>query len=465
MLQPATVKNYSLPSTSLVGSQELRMDAGHYSPELLQVLHTLNESGMRMERLADITSHVFIPPRFKRVYVDAEHGIPFLQGSHIVHFQPADLKYLSRSLHRLEQWVIRAGWLLVTCSGTIGRITMCPQEWDGWAASQHILRIIPDEEKCPSGYLCSFLASPLGQVQLTANIYGAVVDELTQQQAEGIMIPLPETDEDWELVRSVDANMREAVVRRLQAVSLVNGAIAGIQPSFQVAQESKQFALPVRHLSSSSGLRMDASHYNPSLLKALDTLEGLRTVRLGEIADVFMPPRFKRVYVEPEHGLPFLQGSHVVHFQPADVKYLSPVSCRNIEELKVKAGWLLVTRSGTVGRVVFCPSEWDEWVASEHIIRIVPNDEERCPSGYLCSFLASSLGQAQLSAHVHGAVVDELTVEQTKSILVPLPDNAADLEKVLSVDSELKKAAMTRTEAASLATRSVESVVRRFGPA
>ena len=80
-----------------------------------------------------------------------------------------------------EQWIIRAGWLLVTRSGTTGRTTVCPEEWDEWAASEHILRIVPNEEKCPAGYLCTFLSSPLGQAQLTASIYGAVVDELTEE--------------------------------------------------------------------------------------------------------------------------------------------------------------------------------------------------------------------------------------------------------------------------------------------
>ena len=156
-----SVENYSLPSNSLAGSQEFRLDAAHYNPELLKAISVLRTSGMRVERLADITDKLFIPPRFKRIYVDnPAHGVPFLQGRHIVQFQPTDIKHLSKSCHRLERWMVSAEWLLVTCSGTIGRTVMCPQEWDGWAASQHILRIVPDKKKCPPGYLCAFLASP-----------------------------------------------------------------------------------------------------------------------------------------------------------------------------------------------------------------------------------------------------------------------------------------------------------------
>ena len=143
-----------------------------------------------------------------------------------MHFQPANLKYLSREAHKnLDQRIIRAGWLLVTRSGTIGHITICPEDWDEWAASEHFLRFVPDEEKCPSGYLYSFLASTLGQVQLMAKIYGGGVDEITEDQAASVKVPIPTTDEGWERARSIDATMKKSVAERSKAVSLSAKAV------------------------------------------------------------------------------------------------------------------------------------------------------------------------------------------------------------------------------------------------
>ena len=451
---PPSVQNYSLPSVSLTGG-ELRLDAARYSPDLLDAIRVLRESGMQLARLADITDDVFIPPRFKRIYVEPEYGVPFLQGSHIVHFQPATLKYLSRLTRRLEQWIVNAGWILVTCSGTIGRTAICPTEWDGWAASQHILRIVPDEERCPSGYLCSFLSSPLGQVQLTANIYGAVVDELTEKQADGILVPLPTTEKDRALVRAVDAAMRGSVAKRSEAVSLVNKAVAEVRPSPVTLDESGGFSLWIRHLGDDE-LRIDAGYYNPSFLHALDLLGETDAVRLGEIAEVFMPPRFKRIYVEPEHGVPFLQGSHVIHFQAAGLKHLYREHDR-IGEVLVKAGWILVTRSGTVGRVAMCPVEWEGWAATEDIIRVVP-DEKECPGGYLLSFLASLMGQVQLTSQVHGAVVDHLTEDHIRNVLVPLPD----ARTIRKIDSTMKKGIDMKSKAVASAQESVGKLMQMF---
>lgn len=229
--------SYALPSGFLAESSEVRLDAGHYSPELLYARRVLEQSGLKLKRLGNIVEEVILPGRIpKRIYVEPDAGLPFLQGSHVVHFQPADLKYLSPASHRnIDLIVIRAGWVLITRSGTVGRVALCPPEWDGWAASEHIIRVIPNERRCLAGYLCSFLASSLGQVQLTASIHGAVVDELTDEQVRNVLVPLPEKKSDRDLVRSIDEGMKRATALKSQAVVATQTSVANVtawlQPS------------------------------------------------------------------------------------------------------------------------------------------------------------------------------------------------------------------------------------------
>ena len=209
LLERTPVERFALPSGSLFDTHDLRMDASHFNPVLLRALESLNTSGMKIETLDSLVSHVFMPPRFRRIYVDKNEGIPFLQGSHVVRFRLDDVKFLSRTSHKdMDGIVVEAGWILVTRSGTVGRVAICPNDWDGWAASEHIIRILPDNDKCPSGYLCSFLSSSLGHAQLTAQIYGAVVDELTEQQVRDVLTPLPKTKADKQMLQSVDTKCR-----------------------------------------------------------------------------------------------------------------------------------------------------------------------------------------------------------------------------------------------------------------
>ncbi|TGK08988.1 hypothetical protein EHO60_13255 [Leptospira fletcheri] len=152
--------------------------------------------------------------------------MPFLQGSHIVHFQPADIKYVSKSAHKnVESWIIKKGWILVTRSGTFGRIALCEDDWDGWAASEHILRIIPDETKCTSGYLYAFLNSPIGQAQLTSKIYGAVVDELTEEQTKSILVPMPRTKKQKEQADLINVEAHKAMKKKLEAIKLTEQSL------------------------------------------------------------------------------------------------------------------------------------------------------------------------------------------------------------------------------------------------
>jgi len=52
------------------------------------------KEGRAVLRLRHVADRVFIPRPFKRIYVEASHGVPSLQGSHIAYFDPADIKYL-----------------------------------------------------------------------------------------------------------------------------------------------------------------------------------------------------------------------------------------------------------------------------------------------------------------------------------------------------------------------------------
>ena len=216
------IATFSIASQWLSKGDELRLDAGFYNPRVAEALAMLKHSGLPLKSLAEVTKRIFIPPRFKRIYVERSHGVPFLQGSHVVHFQPADIKYLSATAQvGLDRWIIRAGWILVTCSGTIGRVAIAPPSWDEWAASQHILRIVPEPSSpCPAGYIYAYLSSEIGQAQLTSRIYGAVVDEITEEQAQSVLIPVPTTTEQEEIVKAIDRTAQESVRAKDQAVML-----------------------------------------------------------------------------------------------------------------------------------------------------------------------------------------------------------------------------------------------------
>jgi hypothetical protein len=224
------IETFTVPSDLVTSELQGRLDATFYNQEAVHALAALKASGMRTQRLGDVTERVFMPTRFKRNYVSAVHGVPFLQGSHVVQFRPADLKYLSKAAHKnLQPYLIRHGWLLVTRSGSTGRVALVPPEWDGWAASEHIFRIVPKARGgVPAGYLASFLESPIGQAQLAAHVYGAVVDELTEDQVRSVEVPVPSTSAQRRKVKKIDELALKGLSERATAVEAFETAAGEI---------------------------------------------------------------------------------------------------------------------------------------------------------------------------------------------------------------------------------------------
>jgi type I restriction enzyme S subunit len=180
-------KAFTIPSSSIVD----RFDASSYVPLVRSVLDKLRHGRFPLVPLWQMTTQIFLPPRFKRIYVVKEHGVPFLQGSQLPLMRPYGLKYLSLKANAqyIEECLIVPNWVLVTRSGTIGRVALVSNAQSNWAASEHLLRIVPNDKECHPGYLTAFLLTPFGQHQLKAKIYGGVVDELTVADTQAIWIP------------------------------------------------------------------------------------------------------------------------------------------------------------------------------------------------------------------------------------------------------------------------------------
>ena len=105
---------------------------------------------------------------------------------------PANKKYLSFVHHgdRISnQLELHEDMTLITCSGTIGKVTLVGKHWENWTANQHIIRVVP-ASKDIAGYLSIFLASEYGYPLITRYTYGSVVDEIDDTHVGNIPVPL-----------------------------------------------------------------------------------------------------------------------------------------------------------------------------------------------------------------------------------------------------------------------------------
>lgn len=136
-------------------------------------------------------------------------------------------KYLSVKHHKKrisEELRLIENMVLVTRSGTIGKVALVPKHWENWIINEHVIRIVPASDSI-SGYLYVFLSSPYGYELIKRFTYGSVVDEIDDNHVSQIEIPLISRDIQDEINRlALEANKLryEAYKLEQQALIIVN---------------------------------------------------------------------------------------------------------------------------------------------------------------------------------------------------------------------------------------------------
>jgi type I restriction enzyme S subunit len=427
LLTKAKVHAFSVRGRRLTEGDH-RLDASFYADEAAAAERAVEDSDYPIASLGSLSQSIFHPPRFKRDWRDAKHGTPFLGGMEVLYLRPPKEKWLSPKQVEGLSLAVKHGWVLVTCSGTVGRTVFVTRSLDGWAVSQHVIRIVPAHQAC-GGYVFAYLTTWMGQALMLRSVYGGSIPEIEPDHLATIPVPLLPDGEQQEIHDQITKACRlrdEANDLLDQADELLHTELG--LPRFDELQASylggvkKPRAFVVR--ASELGDRLDASFHIPI---AKTTVQQLRSgahpvVQLGGLAQrIFMPPTYKRVYVRPEHGLPILSGSHLVQQRPIDLKFISPTAFdrTRVENYRIRAGWILVTGRGTIGLPCLVPLKWDGWLASHNILRVIAN--ARVHGGYIFAFLASSYGSLQMTAKQLGAVVNVLTPQDLSTIFLPNP--------------------------------------------
>ncbi|HPQ51001.1 MAG TPA: restriction endonuclease subunit S [Alphaproteobacteria bacterium] len=427
--------------SSFVARNAVRLDAGAYSAGSLAMQNFINVNDRPTIELSKIANIFGFGP-FKRTYIeDSKKGIPLLTSAEIMELDP-DPKVMAKVDNpNWPQYQIKQRSILVSCSGTIGNIALVPKKWDSWGVSQDAIRVIP-QGGC-LGFIYSFLRLPWMKDAIVGKKSGSVIDHIYEDDLKRLVVPLPSEACIQELESKINQvlNLREESDELLAQANTMIHEVNGLSElqRDKVDQYDPEGAIEAIIVSSTevfhnnhagSEYRLDAHYYNPLAELAIKNIRQCKS-EVKTIDDVtkmvFMCGRFKRNYVDKEYGVPFLSGKNIIQIRPSDLKYISLTETSDINDLKLEATWTLITRSGTIGRTCFVWKNYENYAATEHIIRIVPNEEEIDP-GCLYAFLSSSYGKQQVLRFRHGSVIDEVTAKQIKKVIIPLPSESEQKE-------------------------------------
>lgn len=434
-------------SLSDVVSRGKRLEASVFDVEVKQARQVIKKGKYPLTTIGGEKglTNSYTCGRFKRIWVE-KSNLPIYQPSSIVNIKPTPDGYISHlTKTNIEALRVSQGQILMTCSGTIGKVSYVSKTLDNKIFSHDLLRI-DCKSQFDQGYIYAYLKSKIGNKILLTNSYGAVITHIESEHLA--TVPIPNAPD--EIKKRIHNLIAHSYKLRDESNELIDEATKLLVEELHLPKlhefevEDYKKTAPVEtfnvKLSEMSG-RVDASYHVPivdaiveHLQKYADEVTTIGDSRISK--DVILPGRFKRVYVDEGYGKVLLGGKQITELDPSGKKYLSITkhNKRIEEQLEIKENTTLITRSGTIGKITLVPKHWEHWVASEHIIRVVPANKNI--AGYLNVFLSSDYGYQLISRFTYGSVVDEIDDNHVRQIAIPLLKNKDIQSKINSLALE-----------------------------
>lgn len=442
---------------------QYRLDGSFYCGDIIKARLLLGQlNSNKLEQYGNC----WMLNRYKKVGAEGlKNGVPFFAANRIVEAKPLPDKYVNKSFKHLKKYFVEnSNTLLITRSGTVGKVTIFDKRFEGVALSEDLLRFQIDSNELPVGYIYTYLRSWIGQSLLISSEFGSVISHIDPGHLLNTNIIVI----DQQNIKKIHNDIMQAFYLREQANNLIDESQELFYKLLNLPKISKE---DVQYLGDEKvkaweinkfGFenRFDSSFFFPladlAIKKLKESKYPVSTLADRELIEkVFIPGRFKRIYVNKEFGIPFLSGKNIVQIQPEDLKYLSRSKTKNLDNYIIKKGCILITCSGTIGRTALVTSEWNGWSATQHILRVVPKNIN---TGYLYVFLSSDYGQVQIKRFIHGSVVDEITDSQIKQVVISIPDS--DIQK--QIGEKAQKAFELRAKANEIEEKAIEFLEKKI---
>lgn len=219
-------------------------------------------------------------------------------------------------------------------------------------------------------------------------------------------------------------------------------------------------------------LNINPQHYSPKLNKAIEHVleyndkDGWSVTTLGQIESgikIYMGPRWNSSSIKVENPTdtknltPYLTANGALELRRFTIKWMD-LSLATAKQkmyasmLKVAEGDILISRSGTIGKVTYATKDLaTKYLVSDDLVRVRVKDLNL--RAYLLAFLASSTALSLMLLDEYGSVQQHLQPRHIQEMLVPVPDDWSKAQKIIKAGLGLIDA----MEALSVADADIQS--------
>jgi hypothetical protein len=447
-----------------LADQGFRLDASPYLSGAYEARKLLERlPGTRpLQELVRTPNGIFHAGRSARRWVtDPKYGVPFFSSTDILEADSSFLPLIAHSaVNDNPRLLIERDWTLITRSGTVGRMTYARPDMDGFACSEHVLRVVANTGKINPGYLYTFLSSKYGIPMITNAAYGAIIQHIEPEHIADLPVPRVGGGVEEEIhgyVRAV-ADLRARCQAGVSAATRDLFESAGIPELIDLHwhDQPRDTGFAVKMLTPTT---LRALNLAPRVERIIGKLASVPHRTLGDICtggQLSRGNRFARIDSEPRYGYRLIGQRQGPWLRP-EGRWIA-VSQAMLGEIQAADESVLVCARGTLGenevycRSIFVTGRWQrEFVFSEDFLRIVSGDPE-LPGAYLFAFLRSEAAFRIFRSMSTGSKQQDIHEKLRQRIPVP-QCNAADRERIAET---VRRAYRWRDEADRLEDRAHE---------
>ena len=251
------------------------------------------------------------------------------------------------------------------------------------------------------------------------------------QDSEGF--PIFKRDKDNLITEEIDHDLKEIFID---------------YKSHQSGQlKQSEYRFNIKFSAIDSQLRINPQVYLPNLnetikkIESIDGSPGWSVTTIGQITNdvrIFKGPRLKSenliVETPGPNVEPYYTPSAILQEKSESAKLLNislatTKQLGTIKAVRVHRGDIVVTRSGTIGRVTYITKRYDGAIASDDLIRVRISDENI--RLYVFAYLQSISSLNQMLRNEYGSVQQHLEPVHISNILIPIPENWDNVSQVI----------------------------------
>lgn len=462
---PENNLKWSSVSLSEVMEHNNRFEASVFKIEAKQARELLSRSMYPLKKLYGNNSffeYANNSCRFKRDYrVKSSDSIGFIGSSEILDVYPRATKYISKQQAISKKLVARLNEILISCSGTIGNVSLVSKTLSNNALSQHMIRAFANDYY---GYIYAFLKTKIGETLIKTDTYGSVVQHIEPDHLKNISIPNPPEEIKKKIHNLVvksyalrdESNDLIDEAERLLVDELKLPPLEDFKPKyFDTKNDIRNYEVSLSNLNH----RFDGSYHIP-LVDCIKEHLSRYTLDLFYLnkeikTEIILPGRFSRTYVDESQGVKFLGGKDLFQLNPSTEKYLSKHVHEKIiqAQLGIKENDLIMPSRGTIGRFLLAPKHFEGWAISDNLMRILIEDKNIV--GYIYCFFNSEYGRVLIQREIYGGVVNAIEPNHLYEIPIPILKNK---EIQTKINNLVLEANQKRYEAYMLEQQAIKTV-------